>query len=123
MTHQNLTDAELLALDVPLMLRYGLLLGQDHRIVLFGDGAVSAALAAERQRVLPRSLAYLGEVVRRGGVRAAAALPEPLPGPAAAALAREWLASAASVARDVDDDETVARWLEAVATVLTMRRR
>ncbi|MFI9723811.1 hypothetical protein ACIHFE_29835 [Streptomyces sp. NPDC052396] len=123
MTHQNLTDAELIALDVPLMIRYGLRLGAVHRTALFGDGAVAAALMAEREQVLPRSLSYLGEVVRRAGLRAASGLPEPLPGIEAAAIAREWLVTAASVAKGIDDDETMARWLEAVAIVLALRAR
>ncbi|MEV5508823.1 hypothetical protein [Streptomyces orinoci] len=121
MTHQNLSDAELIALDVPLMIRYGVLFGGAHRTALFGDGAVAAALAAEREGVLPRSLRYLGEVVRRAGLRTASGLPEPLPGRGASVMAQEWLATAASVAKGIDDDETMARWLEAVATVLVLR--
>ncbi|MEU1668049.1 hypothetical protein ABZ547_31640 [Streptomyces sparsogenes] len=123
MTHQSMTDEELLALDVPLMIRYGLMFGGAHRTALFGDGAIAAALAAERLGVLPRSVAYLGEVVRRGGTRMAAELPEPLPGGEAAALARDWLGAAAPGVRGVAEDETVARWLEAVAAVLELRVR
>ncbi|MFI9724401.1 hypothetical protein ACIHFE_32995 [Streptomyces sp. NPDC052396] len=117
MTHQNPTDAELVTLDVPLMIRYGLLFGVAHRNALFGDGAVDAALAAEREQVLPRSLRYLGEV----GLRAASDLPEPLPGREASVMAREWLAIAVSVAKGIDEDEIMARWLEAVAAVLALR--
>lgn len=123
MTHQNMTDEELLALDVPLMIRYGLMFGGAHRIALFGDGAIAAALGAERLGVLPRSVAYLGEVVRRGGTRMASELPEPLPGVEAGALARDWLGAAVSVVKGVAEDETVARWLEAVAAVLELRVR
>ncbi len=117
------TDEELRALDIPLLLRYGLTLGGQHRTALFGDGAVAAALAAEDHHVYPRGMAYLGEVVRRGGIAAAAELPEPLPG-CAAGPAKEWLATAASVVKDddVDGEETVARWLEAAATVMELRR-
>ena len=117
------TDEELRALDIPLLLRYGLTLGAAHRTALFGDGAVAAALTAEELGVYPRGMAYLGEVVRRGGIAAAAALPEPLPGEAAGP-AREWLATAASVVKDDDvgSDETVARWLEAAAAVMELRR-
>jgi hypothetical protein len=123
MTHQNMTDEELLALDVPLMIRYGLMFGGAHRTALFGDGAIAAALGAERLGVQPRSVAYLAEVVRRGGTRMASELPEPLPGAEAGALAREWLGTAAPTAKGVAGDETVARWLEAVSAVLELRVR
>jgi hypothetical protein len=120
---ERTTDDELRALDIPLLLRYGLTLGGSHRTALFGDGAVAAALSAEDHHVYPRGMAYLGEVVRRGGIAAAAELPEPLPG-CAAEPAKEWLATAASVVEDgdVDSDETMARWLEAAATVMELRR-
>ncbi|WP_053111931.1 hypothetical protein [Kitasatospora sp. MY 5-36] len=65
------------------------------------DGAVAAAITVDRLGTLPRALAFLGETVRAGGTRFAAALPEPLPGPAAAA-ARGWLEAAAMVTRRVD---------------------
>lgn len=123
MTHQNMTDKELIALDVPLMIRYGLMFGGAHRTALFGDGAIAAALGAERLEVQPRSVAYLAEVVRRGGTRMASELPEPLPGPEAGALARDWLGTAAPLVKGVAEDETVARWLEAVAAVLELRVR
>lgn len=118
------TDAELRTLDIPLLLRYGLTLGGAHRTALFGDGAVAAALAAEELEVLPRGMAFLGRVVRSGGLAHAVALPEPLPGEDAAALAREWLVTAHSVVADgdVDGDEAVARWLEAAAAIMELRR-
>ncbi|MBW1598347.1 hypothetical protein [Streptomyces sp. JJ38] len=119
----GMTDEELRGLDVDLMLRYGLTRQGAPRGVLFGDGVVAAALRAEELDVLPRSLAYLAEVVRRGGIRYAAELAEPLPGPERTGLAGEWLATASSVtgAEDVKAAETLARWLEAVAAVLAMR--
>ena len=73
-TGARTTDEELRALDIPLLIRYGLTLGGAHRTALFGDGAVAAALAAEDHHVYPRGVAYLGEVVRRGGIAAAAEL-------------------------------------------------
>lgn len=118
------TDAELRTLDIPLLLRYGLTLGGAHRTVLFGDGAVAAALAAEDLGVLPRGMAFLGRVVRSGGLARAVALPEPLPGEEAAQVAHEWLVAAHSVVEDgdVDGAETVARWLEAAAAIMELRR-
>ncbi|GAB2778764.1 hypothetical protein [Streptomyces daliensis] len=120
---EAMTDEELRALDVPMTLRYGLTLGGAHRTALFGDGAVAAALQAEELGVLPRALSFLGEVVRRDGLRPAAELPEPLPGEAAGP-AREWLGTAVSVLEegDLDGEESVARWLEAAAALLELRR-
>ncbi|TVL88184.1 hypothetical protein [Streptomyces sp. SAJ15] len=115
-----MTDEELRALDIPLMLRYGLTLGGAHRVALFGDGAVAAALVVEGLGVWPRALNFLAEIVRRGGLPRAAELPEPLPGEAAA-IAQEWLTTASAVARGPEADESVARWLEAAAVILAVR--
>ncbi|GAB2778801.1 hypothetical protein [Streptomyces daliensis] len=123
-TPAGMTDEELRALDVPMMLRYGLTLGGAHRAALFGDGAVAGALHAEELGVLPRSVHFLGDLVRSAGVRSAADLPEPLPGGAPARLAKEWLSTVAAVTKDgsVDTAEETARWLHAVASVLALRQ-
>ncbi len=115
-----MSDARLAELDVEVLLRFGLPLPGPHRATLFGDGAVAAAITVDRLGVLPRVLVFLGEVVRSGGTRYAAALPEPLPGPAAA-VARGWLEAAAMVVGDATGDLLVVRWLEAVAAVLALR--
>ncbi|MGW1176505.1 hypothetical protein ACWD4P_22665 [Kitasatospora sp. NPDC002543] len=115
-------DDELRQLDVPAMLRYGLAFAGPHRSALFGEGAIAAALAADRLGVLPRSIAFLAEVVRGGGARYAADLAEPLPGPEPARLARDWLGSAATTVTTVDGDQLLARWLDAVAEILGLRR-
>ncbi len=120
-----MSDARLAELDVEVLLRFGLPLPGPHRATLFGDGAVAAAITVDRLGVLPRALVFLGEVVRSGGTRYAAALPEPcllytLPGPAAA-VARGWLEAAAMVVGDATGDLLVVRWLEAVAAVLALR--
>jgi hypothetical protein len=123
------TDAELGQLDVPALLRAGLAYAGPSRARLFGDGVVAAAIAADRVGVHPRSLAFLAEVVRRGGIRYAAGLPEPLPGPARAALARDWLAAAGTVptgpgpAVAAAADDTFAGWLDAVSTLVDLRQR
>lgn len=122
-TPPSRTDAELALLDVPLLIRYGLGPGGAHRRALFGDGAVAAAIHADGLGTQPRSLAFLAQVVRRGGVRAAADLPEPLPGEEPSQMAGEWLDSAASVVKGIDGEEQLARWLEAVAAVLELRIR
>ncbi|MFE5581199.1 hypothetical protein [Kitasatospora sp. NPDC056531] len=116
------TDDELRQLDVPAMLRYGLAFAGPHRTALFREGAIAAALAADGLGVFPRSLAFLAEVVRAGGARYAADLAEPLPGEEPTRLAREWLSSAATTVTTTDGDQLLARWLDAVAEILGMRR-
>ncbi|NJC69066.1 hypothetical protein HC031_04910 [Planosporangium thailandense] len=116
------TDRELADLDVPALLRHGLAAGGPANAELFGDARIAAAIAADRAGVRPRSLAFLAEVVRRGGIGYAAQLPEPLPGAARTALARAWL-TAATGASGPDADEDFARWLEAVAVILGVRQR
>lgn len=116
------TDDELLAATgVPVLLRYGLT--QDaFRGALFGDGAVVAAVTLDRLDVVPRSVAFIAEIVRSGGLPYAAALTEPLPRPEAAALLREWLETAAQVAATPEGEALAARWLDAVAEIIGMRR-
>jgi hypothetical protein len=118
-SHQPATDADLAALDVPALLRTGL--PGDPR--LFADGAIAGALAAGRLEVLPRSLTFLAEIVRRGGVAYAATLPEPLPTPEATELARTWLAAAAEVTGlpQLELSAATARWLDAVALIVNAR--
>ena len=113
------TDAELALLDVPELLRAGLGESAPGRGALFGDGAVAAAIALDGVDVVARSVTFLAEIVRSGGTRYAAELPEPLPRPAQADVLRPWLAVAAAVP-DVSDEQ-VGRWLEAVAAVLALR--
>jgi hypothetical protein len=111
------TDRELAELDVPALLRDGLAGGAGASGELFGDGAIAAAIAADRLGVRPRSLTFLAEVVRRGGVGYAGALPEPLPGADRTALARSWLAAA-----DAEHGDELARWLDGVAVILGLRQ-
>jgi hypothetical protein len=132
------TDRELGELDVPALLRAGLGAGGPAHAALFGDGAIAAAIAADRLGAQPGSLAFLAEVVRRGGSAYAAQLPEPLPGAERAALARDWLDAAGSAdtadaagsadaaggpaSPDQDVDLELARWLDAVAVILGVRQ-
>lgn len=104
--------------------------------LLFGDAAIAAAIAADRAGVQPRSLVFLAEVVRRGGVPYAAALPEPLPTPAQAALAHAWLVAAngtdptdaatpgagANIDPGGDLDQALAQWLRSVAVIVEARQ-
>ncbi|MFF3562174.1 hypothetical protein ACFYXS_19255 [Streptomyces sp. NPDC002574] len=121
-----LTEAELAdraEQDLPVLLRHGLTRPGPQRTALFGDGAVGAAVLLARLDVRPRAVAALAALVRAGGTQAAAALPEPLPGPRATALAQRWLtaADASGAGADVDADETTARWLTAVADIMGLR--
>jgi hypothetical protein len=109
------TDAELAELDVVSLLRAGLDGGA--RSELFGNGAVAGAIHLDRAGVLPRSVSFLAEIVRSGGTGYAAALEEPLPTPSQSGVIRPWL----DVAVGTDDDETFARWLQAVSAILDLR--
>lgn len=95
-------DEELPAVDVP---------GQ-----LDGESMVAAAILAHRLDAQPRSLTFLAEIVRRGGASYAAGLPEPMPTPEQSALVRDWLIAGEG------RDQSLARWLDAVALVLDARR-
>jgi hypothetical protein len=81
----------------------------------FTGSLVPAALQADRLAVDPRSLTFLAEIVRRGGVAYAAQLPEPLTTPEQTALVRPWL-------RPEADGDRLSRWLDAVAAVIEARR-
>jgi hypothetical protein len=99
------TDEQLLAMDIPAAIARG---------ALSGDVTVAAAIRADRVHAQPRSLTFLAEIIRRGGLAAAARLSEPLATTEQSALVREWLVAAA-------EEEEFARWLDAVALVLTAR--
>jgi hypothetical protein len=117
------SDDRLLAeTDVATLLRHGLV-RPEFRTALFGDGAIAAAVTLDRLGVLPRSVSYVGKIVRAGGPGPAAELPEPLPSPEASALLRTWLDEAVrAAAADPDAEALTARWLHAVAELIGLRR-
>ncbi|MFJ9585859.1 hypothetical protein [Streptomyces acidicola] len=115
------TDDELAELDIATLLRFGLGEGSRMRTALFGDGAVGAAVVLGRAGVYPRAVAFLAKIVRGGGAAYAAGLDEPVPGEDAGSTVRAWLEAGASVRRTVEDDETLARWLSAVAEIMAVR--
>jgi hypothetical protein len=118
------SDDEMARIDVAALIRDGL--GQrvgDKAVALRGDGAIAAAIAVDRLGGFPRSLTFLAEVVRRGGRAYAAELPEPLPTPELSTLAGGWLAAAAELPDSPEVDGTFARWLDAVAQLVELRRR
>jgi hypothetical protein len=117
MSHPGLTDDQLALIDVPAVIKDGLR-SPDGGRRWFADGAVAAAIQADRLDVLPRSLTFLAEIVRRGGIAYAAELPEPLPTPEQSAVVKGWLSAAAT-----GDDSMVARWLDAVAMILYARQQ
>ncbi|MER5854486.1 hypothetical protein ABT131_02440 [Streptomyces sp900105245] len=119
---ESRSDDEVLAgTDVTLLLRYGLT-EEAFRTALFGDGAIAAAVTLDRLGVLPRSLVFVAEIVRSGGLAYAAGLPEPLPSPEPAAVLRDWLSGAAQTATTPEAETRAARWLEAVAELVALRR-
>ncbi|MFF3638007.1 hypothetical protein [Streptomyces sp. NPDC002250] len=117
------TDDELARLDITVLLRYGLTAGAGaRRTALFGDGAAAAAVLLDRLGTEPRSVAFLADTVRAGGLARAVELPEPLPRRAAADLVREWLRAGAELMGGIAADDTAATWLRAVATVIELRQ-
>lgn len=117
------TDDELARLDITVLLRYGLTAGPGpRRTALTGDGAAAAAVILDRLGTEPRSVAFLADTVRAGGLAHAAELPEPLPGREAAVLVREWLRAGAELVGGVAADDTAATWLRAVATIVELKQ-
>ncbi|MEU3859434.1 hypothetical protein AB0F03_18995 [Streptomyces sp. NPDC028722] len=117
------TDDELARLDITVLLRYGLTAEPGaRRTALFGDGAAAAAVILDRLGTEPRSVAFLADTVRAGGLARAAELPEPLPRREAAALVREWLRTGTGLAGGVTADDTAATWLRAVATIIELKQ-
>jgi hypothetical protein len=105
------TDDEAIGFDVAALLAAG----------RFTEALVPAALQADRLGVIPRSLTFLAEIVRRGGVAYAAQLAEPLPTPEQTELVRPWLEQF-GVGGLPKADERLARWLDGVATIIEARR-
>ena len=117
------TEADLLALDLETLIVSGLPVPSSRAAArLFAEGAVAAAVRADQLDVQPRSLTLLSEIVRRGGVAVAADLPEPLPRPDQSELVRPWFAAALRAGSDVETANRWARWLDAVAAIVTVRR-
>ncbi|GHJ48402.1 hypothetical protein Cs7R123_57440 [Catellatospora sp. TT07R-123] len=115
---RRVTEAELAAMDpAPLLAQWPY--GPHH----FAEAAIAAAIALHHLHTRPRSLTFLAEIVRRGGLAFTLDLPEPMPVPAQGALVREWLTAAASVkdGTPFDVETALARWFDAVAAILGMR--
>ena len=108
------TDDELLAVDVAEAVATALRSADPAPRLLTG-AATPAAVQAARAGVRPRSVRFLAEIVRRGGIAYAAGLPEPMPTPEQTALVRPWLAVAHG------EDRVFAGWLDAVAAIIEAR--
>ncbi|MFJ4922329.1 hypothetical protein [Streptomyces sp. NPDC088725] len=120
---QDRTDDELARLDITVLLRYGLTAGPGtRRTALIGDGAAAAAVILDRLGTEPRSVAFLADTVRTGGLARATELPEPVPGREAAVLVREWLRAGAELVGGIAADDTAATWLRAVATIIELKQ-
>jgi hypothetical protein len=118
MTTPRQTDADLVLIDLPEEIRTALGPAGDVRR-LFAEGAVAAAIQADRRQIEPPALAFLAEIIRRGGIDHAAGLSEPMPSAEQSVLVLTWLAAAAGH----DADELFPRWLDAVAVILGARER
>ncbi|MFJ2292485.1 hypothetical protein ACIOG7_12415 [Streptomyces sp. NPDC087894] len=117
------TDDELATLDITVLLRYGLTAESGpRRTALMGDGAAAAAVVLDRLGTEPRSVAFLADTVRAGGLARALELPEPLPRREAADLVREWLRAGAELVGGIAADDTAATWLRAVATIIELKQ-
>ncbi|MFG1807413.1 hypothetical protein [Streptomyces sp. NPDC049040] len=117
------TDDELARLNITILLRYGLTAAPGtRRTALFGDGAAAAAVILDRLGTEPRSIAFLADTVRAGGLVRAAELPEPLPRQEAAVIVREWLRTGAELAGGIAADDNAAAWLRAVATIVELKQ-
>ncbi|RJQ77212.1 hypothetical protein D5S17_16020 [Pseudonocardiaceae bacterium YIM PH 21723] len=88
-----------------------------------GDTLVAAAHQLDQLDTIPRSVVFLAEVVRAGGIERAIGLPEPLPTDAQATLIKDWLRSLRRSDGETADDDRAAAWLNAVADILDLRRR
>ena len=119
-SHQTHTDADLAELDIAALLRTRL----PHDPRVFAEGAITAGITLDRLGIVARSVTFLAEIVRRGGLAFALQLSEPLPTPQATELVRQWLTTAAEVNwRDqFEGGDTMARWLEGVSVVLSARQ-
>ncbi|MGW2278699.1 hypothetical protein [Streptomyces sp. NPDC001770] len=119
----NLDDDELARLDITVLLRYGLTAGPGpRRTALIGDGAAAAAVVLDRLGTEPRSVAFLADTVRAGGLARAVELPEPVPGREAAVLVHAWLRTGAELVGGIAADDTAATWLHAVATIIELKQ-
>ncbi|GAA2571804.1 MULTISPECIES: hypothetical protein [Streptomyces] len=117
------SDDELARLDITVLLRYGLTAEPGpRRTALFGDGAAAAAVVLDRLGTEPRSIAFLADTVRAGGLAHAAELTEPLPRPGTADLMREWLLAGTELVGGITADDTAATWLRAVATIVELKQ-
>ncbi|GAA3350513.1 hypothetical protein GCM10020358_76730 [Amorphoplanes nipponensis] len=108
------SDAELLSVDVPEAIAAALRTTEPARQLLLG-AAAPAALQAAGAGVRPRSVRFLAEIVRRGGIEVAARLAEPMPAPEQTEVVRPWLVVAHG------DDRVFADWLDAVAAIIDAR--
>ena len=100
----------------------GLLWAGPARKVLMGETAAAAAAQLTDLRIGPFPVEFLAYCVRSMGLAQARDLAEPLPGEAAARLARDWLAAAAEAGTGLIGADLFATWLVRVAKMVAARR-
>lgn len=117
-------DSALRRVDIAAAITAGIPEQGPARVALFGDAVVAAALSAEELATGSYPLQFLASCVRSLGLDAAVELPEPLIGAERTELVRGWMSAArAEPGIDVARDDLFARWLEAVALVMSFRAR
>ena len=117
MIRTGLTDEQLATIDVVSAIRSGLEAPDAYRR-LTAEVAVAAAIQADRAGADPKALAFLAETVRRGGFGCLRGASELMPTETQSALVGGWLAAAG----ESGEEERFARWLDAVAMILGLRR-
>ncbi|MBF6081687.1 hypothetical protein IU485_09980 [Nocardia cyriacigeorgica] len=116
-------DSALRRVDIAAAITAGIPEQGPARVALFGDAVVAAALSAEELATGSYPLQFLASC-RSLGLDAAVELPEPLIGAERTELVRGWMSAArAEPGIDVARDDLFARWLEAVALVMSVRAR
>jgi hypothetical protein len=112
------TEQDLAVADIPAVLAD---IGAGQRAS--SEGAVAAAIALAGVGAFPRSLTFLAAVIRSGGLAYTLGVPELMPAPEQAAMVRTWLEAAGTdTPQPAARDDAVARWLDAVAVTLLVRR-
>ena len=111
------TDAQMSQIDLEAVIRSGFTSPEAFR-ALSAEGAIAAAIRADQVGIDPPALAFLAETIRRGGFAFVLELPQLLPTEAQSTLLKGWL----NAGNESGDEDRFARWLDAVAMVLGLRR-
>ncbi|WP_067722005.1 hypothetical protein [Nocardia yamanashiensis] len=118
-------DRQLLEFDVESALASGMRPAGADCGGWYTTAIIAAALRAEEVAIDSSGLAFLAGYVRASGLATVSSMPELFTGHAREQLVRGWIAAAMSGPQPVGVafDDRFARWLDAVATVLSARER